>query len=164
MVYNSGLRLKCAKFQAQQGEEESWLLTENIEKGVSKHDIIMILTTMRRFAERRYRLEPSEREKMAITVKAAITAAAAKENNDSSGASQDSSLGGGSSGQDGGQVRLVNSSPSAAALSGLQISRKLPSGLQISAVAAKPKALPGEEEDEVEDDLDDEDEERFIAR
>ena len=57
-IYTSGLRLKCAKFEFD--GTDSWSLTDQIDKDISKRDIIMTLETMRRCGERRYKMDPNE--------------------------------------------------------------------------------------------------------
>jgi hypothetical protein len=66
-VYTTGLRMKGAKFKFDE-EQKNWRLTEFIDKHVSKRDVVMILTTMKRCGERRYKLDDAEFLKMTTTV------------------------------------------------------------------------------------------------
>ena len=60
-VYSTGLRMKAARFAPV--DPERWRLTEEISKGVMKHDILAILHTFK--AENgMFRLEPSELESL----------------------------------------------------------------------------------------------------
>ena len=152
LVYNSGLRLKCAKFDEPSSEDSDiWLLTEKIDKNITKRDIIMILTTMRRFDKRQYKMDPNEFIKMTKTVNANM--AGSKENSND-GSSQDGIKT---------EVGTVKLEPPAVASGSLQISAVVKKEGAMPKVEGLKKEEEGED-DEIEDDLDDEDEERFIAR
>ena len=69
-MYTTGLRLKCARFEFD--GVDSWRLTDAINKNVSKRDIIMILDTLRRCGERKYKMEPNEYIQMLKKVTVAV--------------------------------------------------------------------------------------------
>eukprot|EP00088_Acartia_fossae_P043643 TRINITY_DN4601_c0_g1_i11.p1 TRINITY_DN4601_c0_g1~~TRINITY_DN4601_c0_g1_i11.p1 ORF type:complete len:589 (-),score=212.45 TRINITY_DN4601_c0_g1_i11:493-2055(-) len=68
IVYTTGMRMKGAKFRYDPAEK-NWRLTEQLDKHLSKRDVIMILTSMKRCGERRYKMEEQEFLKMNATVR-----------------------------------------------------------------------------------------------
>ena len=66
-VYTTGMRMKGVKLRYDPAEKV-WRLTEQIDKHVSKRDVIMILTTLKRCGEKRYKMDDQEYMKMTTTV------------------------------------------------------------------------------------------------
>ena len=66
-VYTTGMRMKGVKLKYDPAEK-NWRLTEQIDKHVSKRDVVMILTTLKRCGEKRYKMDDKEYMKMTTTV------------------------------------------------------------------------------------------------